>query len=295
MRTVKAVAASTVSVDYANNKSVAAAVGSFRCSGCLHDAARVVMHWSEYFIARCIKCDLAHFLPRPQVEQEAHQLQDLGSYELDMKRLRPGLDYHSMKLLHLLGKYCPPPGKLLEIGCATGLFLNDAHAAGYSVTGIEPAAGHRELIPPQIASSVFLQKLEDADLPDSTFDVIVAIQLIEHLLDPTVFAEQLKRVLKPGGIAYVETPNFDCVSRRLQVSSWMKQNIFPGHWHLFNPRSMVTFCERIGLRVVRGWTFFKALGIHSRSASLGKSMVALDHTLGRMGMGNNVAVLITKN
>ena len=55
------------------------------------------------------------------------------------------------------------------------------------------------------------------------------------------------------------------------------------------------FCERIGLRVVRCWTFFKALGVHSRSALLGKSLVALDYTLGRMGAGNNVAVLITKN
>ena len=212
-----------------------------------------------------------------------------------MKRLRPGLDYHSMKLLHLLSRYCPPPGRLLEIGCATGRFLSDAHAAGYSVTGVEPAAAHRELIPSQIASSVFLQKLEDVEFPDSIFDVIVAIQLIEHLLDPTVFAETLKRVLKPGGIAYVETPNFDCVSRRLQVASWMNYNIFPGHWHLFNPRSMAVFCERIGLRMVRQWTFFKALDIHSRSVPLGRALVALDHTLGRIGMGNNVAVLITKN
>ena len=277
-------------------KSVDNALGSFRCSGCLHDEARFVMRkTAEYFIARCVRCDLAHLLPRPQLEQEAHQLQDLGSYEVDMKRLRPGIDYHSMKLLHLLSGYSPPPGKLLEIGCATGLFLNDAHAAGYSVTGIEPAAGHRELIPSEISSSVFLQKLEDVELEDSIFDVIVAIQLIEHLLDPTLFAQTLKRVLKPGGIAYVETPNFDCVSRRLQIESWMIQNVFPGHWHLFNLRSMAAFCERIGLRVVRRWTFFKGLGVHSRSATLGKSLVTLDYTLGRMGMGNNVAVLITKN
>lgn len=294
MRTLRAFSASTMRSDYPN-KLVGGAVEDFRCSGCLHGSGRVVLHRPEGFIARCDRCDLAHFHPGPQVEQETHQLQDLESYEVHMKSLGPGLDYHSTKLLHLLSRYFPPPGKLLEVGCATGRFLNDAHTAGYSVTGIEPAARHRELIPSHIASSVFLQKLEDVELPDDAFDVIVAIQLIEHLVDPTVFAEKLKRLLKPGGIAYVETPNFDCVSRRLRVPSWMNQNVAPGHRHLFNPRSMAAFCERIGLRVVRRWTFFKALGIHSRSASLGKSLVALDYTLGWIGMGNNIAVLITKN
>src|SRR5262245_26058655 len=184
-----------------------------------------------------------------------------------------------MKLLRLLSSYSPPPGRLMEIGCATGLFLTDAHAAGYTVTGIEPAAGHRELIPPHIASSVLAQKLEEVDFPDCTFDVIVAIQLLEHLVDPEVFAQKLKSMLKPGGIAYVETPNFDCVSRHLRVESWIDNNVAPGHWHLFNARSISAFFERIGLRVVRCWTFFKALGIHSRSHLLGRSLLALDHTL----------------
>jgi SAM-dependent methyltransferase len=234
-------------------------------------------------------------LPRAEVVGDSHQLEDLGHYNEMMRRLSPGLDYHSLKLLRVLRSHCPPPGRLLEVGCATGRFLMHAQRAGYSVMGLEPAVGHRQLIPATIASSVLPQKLEDADFPDSTFDAIVAIQLVEHLVDPAVFTEKLKRVLKPRGIAYVETPNFDCVSRRLQVRSWMDNNLNVGHWHLFNPRSIAVLCERMGLRVVQGWTFFKALGIHSRSAMLGKSLVGLDYTLGRVGLGNNVAVLITRD
>jgi SAM-dependent methyltransferase len=234
-------------------------------------------------------------LPRAEDVGDSHQLEDLGHYHEMMKRLGPGLEYHSMKLLRLLSSRRPPPGRLLEVGCATGLFLTHAHVAGYSVMGLEPAIGHRQLIPKAIAPAILPQKLEEADLPDSTFDVIVAIQLLEHLVDPAVFTEKLKRVLKPGGIAYVETPNFDCVSRRLKVQAWMDNNLNVGHWHLFNPRSMSALCERMGLRVVHGWTFFKALGIHSRSPLIGKSLAGLDYTLGRVGLGNNVAVLITRD
>jgi SAM-dependent methyltransferase len=267
----------------------------FTCSACLHHSGHFVMRRSEHAVVRCAQCGLAHLLPRPEAAQDSHQLDDLRYYDDLMRRLRPGLDYHSTKLLRLLHPYSPPPGRLLEIGCATGRFLMAAKTAGYFVMGLEPAAGHRQIIPSEIAASVLPHKLEEADLPSNAFDIIVAIQLLEHLLNPAIFAEELKRVLKPGGIAYVETPNFDCVSRLLQIQSWMDTNVTAGHWHLFNSRSIDAFCRQMGLRVVRCWTFFKALGLHSRSELLGRSIVALDYTLGRAGMGNNVAVLITRD
>jgi SAM-dependent methyltransferase len=212
-----------------------------------------------------------------------------------MRRLRPGFEFHADRLLRLLNEYAPPPRNLLEIGCATGLLLKAAKKAGYSVSGLEPASGHSDFLPPEVAASVQRRKLEDADFAEASFDVIVAIQLLEHLIDPAVFALKLRHILKPGGIAYVETPNFDCVSRRLKLDSWMDKNLIAGHWHLFDPHSISVFCERMGLRVLRCWTFFKALGIHSRSAVLGKSLLSLDYTLGRAGLGNNVAVLITRD
>lgn len=252
------------------------------------------MQRSEHAVVRCNACELAHLLPRPAAGEDSNQLHDLDFYDNVTKRLQPGLHYHAMKLLGLLKPYAPPPGRLLEIGCATGLFLGAAQAAGYKVTGLEPAAGHRQAISPGIADAVLPHKLEEADLPGNSFDAVVAIQVLEHLLDPSVFAEELKRILKPGGVAYVETPNFDCASRRLHVRSWMDNNVTAGHWHLFNPRSMHAFCRRADLRVVRCWTFFKAVGIHSRSPFLGKAAGVLDLTLGRLGMGNNVAVLIAR-
>ncbi len=253
------------------------------------------MRRPEHVVVRCARCSLAHVLPRPERDTDHFQLGDLATYEAAMKRLQPGVEYHAAKLLRMLSAQRPPPGALLEVGCATGQFLLTASKAGYAITGLEPAASHRQLIPAAIASSVLPEKLEDADLPDNTFDVIVAIQLLEHLLDPVVFAERLKRVMKRGGVAYIETPNFDCVSRRLSVASWLDNNVTGGHWHLFNPRSMQMFCDRMGLRIIRLWTFFKALGIHSRAPAIGKSVGLLDHTLGVAGLGNNVAALITRD
>src|SRR5262245_40065074 len=93
----------------------------FICSGCLHHSGNFVMQRSDHAVVRCAECGLAHLLPRPDAAEDSHQLADLGYYDEVMRRLRPGLDYHSMKLLRLLRPYSPPPGRLLEIGCATGL------------------------------------------------------------------------------------------------------------------------------------------------------------------------------
>lgn len=271
---------------------------NFICSGCLEREGRRVLAGAKHIVVRCSRCHLASMLPKPgPLAGSNEQLDDLQEYERLMHRLQPGFKHHAAKLLELLNRYSPPPGRLLEIGCASGLFLTEARNAGYTVTGLEPAAGHREVIPAAIAGSILPMTLEEADFPEHSFDVIVAIQLLEHLVAPAVFAEKLKRVLKPGGIAYVETPNFDCLSRYLRLRTWMETNVgYGAHWHLFNPGSIQTFCSRMGMTSVRCWTFFKALGLHSRSPLLGKSMsMALDQTLGRAGLGNNVAVLIRRS
>src|SRR6478672_11504981 len=114
----------------------------FVCSGCLHDQGRFVMRrGEEHTVVRCNRCTLAHILPRPQVDS-TYQLPDLQYYEDNQVRyLRRGMDWHSIRLINMLRRYAPPPGQLLEIGCGTGVFLNKAHAAGYQVTGIEPSPG----------------------------------------------------------------------------------------------------------------------------------------------------------
>src|SRR5262245_12663121 len=106
--------------NYAKNDSISASVRKFSCSGCLHDCGRFVMRRAEYFVVRCARFTLPHFLPLPELDKDSHQLPNFQYSEQVMKRLRGVLNNHSMRLLRLLSPNSLPPGRLMEIGCATG-------------------------------------------------------------------------------------------------------------------------------------------------------------------------------
>lgn len=98
-------------------------------------------------------------------------------------------------------------GRLLEVGSAAGYFLSGARARTWQVDGIEPAA------PVAMWSRRYLQLpihhgfYESTELPDASYDMVVAIEVLEHLLDPVNFTRWIHRKLKPGGMVFLTTPN----------------------------------------------------------------------------------------
>ncbi|MBI4473849.1 MAG: class I SAM-dependent methyltransferase [Acidobacteria bacterium] len=211
-----------------------------------------------------------------------------------MSHLRAGFDAHHNRLLGLIRGWVPPPANLLEVGCASGHLLALAREAGYEVMGLEPARHNLGDMPRSLAERIMASPVESADLPAAGFDVAVAVQLIEHLLDPSILLEKLARALKPGGIAYLETPNFDCLSRRFHHKAWLGMNVGPGHWHIFNPRSLKLLSEKWEFETVRSWTFFKALSAYGRGRMARTGVAALNLSVAWLGLGNNLAVIIRR-
>jgi 2-polyprenyl-3-methyl-5-hydroxy-6-metoxy-1,4-benzoquinol methylase len=97
------------------------------------------------------------------------------------------------------------PGTLLEIGCAEGTLLAALHQRGWRVTGLEPdpvtAAAAQEQTGLAIRAGVFPCPL---DLPP--LDAVVALDVIEHAADPRAFLEAARRLLKPDGFLFLQTP-----------------------------------------------------------------------------------------
>src|SRR5262245_49584708 len=100
-------------------------------------------------------------------------------------------------------------GRLLEVGCATGGFLRGARET-FGAEGVElnaDAAARAR----QAGLTVHDGRIEDLE-PSQPYDVVVAIQLIEHLPDPGVLLDEARRVLRPGGALYLATPAIDSAS-----------------------------------------------------------------------------------
>lgn len=134
----------------------------------------------------------------------------------------------------LIQGFVPAPANLLDIGSATGEFLNIARRSGYRVTGIELSAFAAEQARQRFGLEIFVGALE-AYKTDMSFDVIHLSHVLEHLVDPHRAIDRLKKILSARGVVYVEVPfQWNLVERLHFLASERRPfNTFSLHHRLF--------------------------------------------------------------
>jgi 2-polyprenyl-3-methyl-5-hydroxy-6-metoxy-1,4-benzoquinol methylase len=96
-------------------------------------------------------------------------------------------------------------GAVIDAGCGTGQFSERLSGIATSYTGVD-VIGHRGF--PQDARFVRADLDRGAiPLPDESADIVVAIEIIEHLENPRAFCREIVRLLKPSGWMVISTPN----------------------------------------------------------------------------------------
>ena len=98
--------------------------------------------------------------------------------------------------------------------------------------------------------------LDPANYPPGHFDVVCSFEVIEHLVDPATEMGRFHAILRPGGLLYVTTPNFNCLARRLSPQDWNVVN-YPEHLMYFTPRTLRRLARKHGFTPL--WT--KTTGI----------------------------------
>jgi len=99
-----------------------------------------------------------------------------------------------------------PVGRILDVGCGDGLFFPVLHRFG-DPFGVEPALDALSPDGPWRAR-IHAGPLDDAFQPDAPFDLVLALDVIEHLDDPDAFLRQVRRVAAPGAWFVVTVPAF---------------------------------------------------------------------------------------
>ena len=153
----------------------------------------------------------------------------------------------------------PDPGtRILDLGCGSGALLERLAGMGYrQLTGVD-------IRPPAVTAAI---RVEQADLdqfrldaPDGSFDLVLAVEVIEHIENPGLFLAELARLLRPGGLALFTTPNLHSAQAKLlfALGDRLKQFDAKGDPTHITPIVLFPFTrllKRHGLTVLESWGF----------------------------------------
>jgi SAM-dependent methyltransferase len=138
-----------------------------------------------------------------------------------------------------------PPGRLLEVGCAYGLFLARARQRGWDVAGVEIAEDCAREAAAACGAPVTTGDFLETELPGG-FDVVVMLDVIEHMPDPVACVARSAELLAPGGWLVLETGNI--------ASAWART--LGRRWHFIDPpQHLVYFTRRSMAAMLRGQGF----------------------------------------
>ncbi len=137
-----------------------------------------------------------------------------------------------------------PEGRLLEIGCGAGHLVRAAASTGRQMWATEVSASCCALLRPSLGERLHEGDLQTVPFSPASFDGVVAIEVIEHLPDPLAYLRAARALLRPGGTAFLTTPNLWGSSGRLAGSRW--RVVTDEHLHLFTTASVRALLDRAG-------------------------------------------------
>lgn len=178
-------------------------------------------------------------------------------------------------------------GNLLDIGSGTGTFVHTLKLRGWSITGIEPDEGARNLAKRKYGLDL-LPGSSINDLPAQTFDAITLWHVLEHIEDPSAYMQRVKNLLKVTGRIFIAVPNY------LSYDAWVYKNFWaaydvPRHlWH-FSPQAMKFLSGQNSLKIEK----YKTMWYDSFYISLLSSKYRKEQFPGRQGRHSWISAVWT--
>jgi 2-polyprenyl-3-methyl-5-hydroxy-6-metoxy-1,4-benzoquinol methylase len=204
----------------------------------------------------CPDCQLG-FSPPPDSDRLLSLYEDVNdpSYLTELENRQR----HAQSILRTIEKW-HPPGRLLEIGSQVGILLQAAQERGWDASGIEPSRWAVKTGQARFGVKLTHGSVEAAEFPPGSFDCIVMVDVLEHLLDPLAVLQRCRPWLAPGGILALSTVNMGTFIAKVLGTRW--PGFMDMHLSYFTTKSLHEFLRRSRFQWI-------AARPDSRSLSLG--------------------------
>jgi len=201
---------------------------------------------------RIVKCRTCHLIfpnPMPYPAGEDTRYTNVSGYFEDVMTVTDeGRRRFGDKLLQDAERLLGRRGRFLDIGCGRGEVVWAARERGWDAEGCDLSEDFVRYAREVNGVNAHAATLEQMNYPEASFDVVTLVEVIEHLYDPAETVRELRRVVRPGGLVYISTPNEESVYQSLgnlyykaRGLDWVV-NLCPT-WNLyhvqgFSPRSL---------------------------------------------------------
>ncbi|MDC7127049.1 MAG: methyltransferase domain-containing protein, partial [Spirochaetales bacterium] len=206
---------------------------------------------------KCAECGLVYQNPQPEQSELVERYDgEYFDYEIENEDsfynlMKLGLnDIGFFEIENAIINKCLTSGdkpSFLDIGCATGRLIYEMSKRGWNVKGVEVCKASAEYGIKERSLDIRIMPFEDCCFQDKSFDVVHCSHLIEHLTSPDSFVEEASRVLKPGGLFIITTPDIGGFQSKLFGSEW--RSAIEDHMFLFSYKDLKTLCEKKGFSI----------------------------------------------
>ena len=216
----------------------------------------------SFWIVECRSCGLVFVNPR-LAASEIRKHYDRKYYKSDNPSDKTRyIDYnfrylksHEKKrfqdIFKYLEKFLPQKGRLLDLGAATGFLVQEANKRGWQAEGVEISKWAADYGKKNLKVKIFPGDLFEARFNKETFEAITMLDILEHLEDPSKVLEEAHRILKKGGVIYIETINFDNFITRYLIKNNYKHMVPAYHLIYFGRRQLGQFLKKAKLQVLK--------------------------------------------
>ncbi len=286
-----------------------------RCNLCASERIAVYHDQGYRCVVKCRDCRFVFVDPLPTPEQKA-EIERLA-YDGDM--LPEVADFfrnchrdfkddpvieafrHGLRWLGAHRK----PGRLLDVGPGTGIFLHLARAEfGWEPFGIDICQESADKARAEFGIVLQVGDFDTYPWEPAGFDAVTMLDMLEHTLDPAASLRRAWQLLKPGGVLYIAVPNQHCLMTVLLdwyirmrgpgYGFFLERLYVPPHVYYFNPETLRSMLERAGFETVEVCTGNVYLGRYRLKLGM-RILMELVLKTGRLaGMGAKVLALARK-
>lgn len=268
-----------------------------KCLICGSENIAMFTKVKEYVIKKCSNCGFG-FTENTKLQDVLYHRDDEYIQE---EELFKNIFQKRVDIITKLAK----PGKVLEVGCSTGLLLSLLKSKGWDVMGVEPSKKAAEVAKGRGINTI-VGIFENVKFTEK-FDLIIFNHVLEHVENPELILEKCYKILSPKGVVLISLPNFDSLSAKIQQENWPL--LLPNEhlWH-FTPKALKMLLKNLNFGIIYEeessgvWDYSNPLyGLWKSLASFKKRFfvefitMLPDFIISKLKIGSGIIILARKN